>query len=55
MVIWWVPAGTHPDVTDALARLRRLAEHGPTAEAFTFKQSFPPPGERDEAEPASVA
>ena len=43
MVMWWVPAGSVPDVADALDRLRRLAEAGPTAEAFTFKQSFPPP------------
>jgi heme-degrading monooxygenase HmoA len=55
MVVWWVPAGTRPDVAEALDRLRRLAELGPTAEAFTFKERFPPPGARDEAEPASVA
>jgi hypothetical protein len=43
MVMWWQPAGTLPDVDDALARLRRLAEVGPTPEAFTFKERFPPP------------
>jgi hypothetical protein len=43
VVMWWLPAGTLPDVHDALTRLRRLAERGPTADAFTFKQSFPPP------------
>jgi hypothetical protein len=43
VVLWWQPAGTVPDVNDALARLRRLAEHGPTPEAFTFKERFPPP------------
>ena len=55
MVVWWVPAGTRPDVAAALDRLRRLTELGPTPEAFTFKERFPPPGARDEAEPASVA
>jgi Domain of unknown function (DUF3291) len=43
VVIWWLPAGTIPDVDDALGRLRRLAEHGPTPEAFTFRAPFPPP------------
>ena len=30
MVLWWVPAGSIPTVDDALARLNRLAELGPT-------------------------
>ena len=51
MVMWWVPAGTLPDVADALDRLRRLAEDGPTVDAFTFKQRFPPP---DAVEPDLV-
>ena len=43
MVMWWQPVGTIPEVPDALARLRRLTVDGPTPEAFTFKQRFPPP------------
>ena len=43
MVLWWQPEGTTPDVQDALARLQRLVDLGPTAEAFTFKERFPPP------------
>jgi hypothetical protein len=43
MVMWWQAAGTLPDVRDALARLQRLADHGPAPDAFTFKQRFPPP------------
>jgi hypothetical protein len=50
-MVWWVPAGTLPDVADALDRLRRLAEDGPTVDAFTFKQRFPPP---DAVEPDLV-
>ena len=42
-VMWWVPKGTIPDVSDALRRLERLVELGPTPEAFTFKDRFPPP------------
>jgi hypothetical protein len=44
-VMWWQPAGTIPDVRDALGRLQRLSLHGATPEAFTFKQRFPPPDE----------
>lgn len=44
IVLWWVPAGHVPDVAEGDARLRRLRENGPTAEAFTFGQSFPAPG-----------
>ena len=43
-VIWWQPAGTIPDVQDALRRLAVLAHEGPSPEAFTFKARFPPPG-----------
>ncbi len=46
-VLWWLPAGELPTVESALARLERLRELGPTAEAFTFKQRFPAPGAED--------
>jgi Domain of unknown function (DUF3291) len=48
-VMWWLPKGTIPDVTDALRRLERLAELGPTRTAFTFKDRFPPPAAVDAA------
>lgn len=41
--LWWLPAGTLPSVSDAMARLDHLARHGPTPHAFTFKQNFPSP------------
>ena len=44
LVMWWVPRGTIPSVPEALGRLQRLSADGPTPEAFTFKQRFPPPG-----------
>ena len=53
VVLWWQPAGTLPDMPEALRRLDRLATHGPTPEAFTFKQRFDPPA--DELEPALSA
>ena len=43
MVLWWHRAGTNPTIDDALGRVRLLADRGPTAEAFTFKNRFPPP------------
>lgn len=43
-VLWWIPAGTFPTVDEGLARLAHLEEHGPTPEAFTFKQRFGVPG-----------
>lgn len=51
-VLWWQPAGTIPDINDALGRLRLLTEVGPTHKAFTFKQRFAPP---DTSEPAPAA
>ena len=36
-VFWWQLAGTVPTAEDALARLDHLTTHGPTPEAFTFK------------------
>jgi hypothetical protein len=42
-VLWWVPAGHHPSVEEALARLDHLRRHGSTAHAFTFKERFPAP------------
>lgn len=42
-VLWWIPAGNRPAPQEALERLKRLRELGPTAEAFSFKTRFPPP------------
>lgn len=42
LVLWWVPVGVRPTIDDAVARLEHLAEHGPTAHAFTLKARFGP-------------
>ncbi|MBB6173965.1 hypothetical protein HNR23_004025 [Nocardiopsis mwathae] len=42
-VLWWVPAGHIPTLEEAGERLGLLRRHGPTAEAFTLKDSFGPP------------
>lgn len=41
-VLWWVEEGHRPTVEEGLARLRYLADHGPTPYAFSFKSVFPP-------------
>jgi hypothetical protein len=45
LVLWWVPLGHRPSIAEATARLERLRRHGPSPEAFTFRHSFPQPGE----------
>jgi hypothetical protein len=42
-VLWWLPAGTTPSVQEALQRLDRLTTLGPTPDAFSFRERFPPP------------
>ena len=51
LAAWWVPAGRRPTIEHALAHLELLARHGPTPEAFTLKQPFPPPARRASSEP----
>ena len=51
-VLWWQLAGTVPTAEEALARLDHLTRVGPTPDAFTFKEQFPPPNAGDEGIPA---
>lgn len=41
--LWWIVAGSLPTVDEAKRRLALLAEHGPTPDAFTFRNHFPAP------------
>ena len=41
--LWWVAAGHLPDIDEALSKLWMLERYGPSPQAFTFKQPFPPP------------
>jgi Domain of unknown function (DUF3291) len=43
LVLWWVPKGHKPTIEEAKARLETLRRKGPTAEAFSFRQAYPPP------------
>ena len=49
LVLWWVPAGHIPSVTEALDRLEVLRRSGTTPAAFTFQTPFEPvvPGPRE--------
>jgi hypothetical protein len=42
-VLWWVPAGELPSLDEAKKRLQRLRDEGPSADAFSLTQIFPPP------------
>ena len=48
IALWWVPAGVHPSIAEGREHLEWLTKNGPTQQAFTFKQSFPPPSESPE-------
>jgi hypothetical protein len=43
VVLWWVAAGHVPTVAEAEERLALLRAAGPSGDAFTFREHFPPP------------
>lgn len=44
MALWWIPAGHTPTVEEAKLKLAHLERHGPTPEAFTFREPHAPLG-----------
>ena len=50
VVLWWVPKGHRPKVSEAIDRLELLRAIGPSKEAFTFRRAFLPP---DAAHPSA--
>lgn len=42
--LWWVPDGERPGIEAALARLRYLRTHGPSARAFSLLRQYGPDG-----------
>ena len=42
-VLWWVPAGHVPNVTEAKERLDQLNKYGSGPQAFTFRDIHPAP------------
>jgi hypothetical protein len=51
-VLWWVPSGHRPTVTEAEERLGALRAQGPTRDAFTFRLPFGTPDVLDEVAPS---
>ena len=43
LALWWIAAGDIPTPMAGQQKLQHLAEHGPSPEAFTFKERFGPP------------
>jgi hypothetical protein len=43
LALWWIPAGTVPDLREGRAKLDLIARLGPTQEAFDFRTAFPAP------------
>lgn len=43
VVLWWVPSGHRPSLSEAAERLEQLRQHGPSSTAFTFGKFFRAP------------
>jgi hypothetical protein len=41
--LWWVPSGHRPTVPEAMDRVARVRELGPTQQAFTFREPYDAP------------
>jgi Domain of unknown function (DUF3291) len=46
MALWWIPEGHTPTLDEGRSKLELVTQRGPSPEAFTFKQRFPPPAPR---------
>jgi Domain of unknown function (DUF3291) len=46
VALWWVPAGHHPTLAEAVARMEQLKANGPSASAFTIQTVHPPTATR---------
>ena len=43
LVLWWVPSGHRPSISEAAERLEQLLQRGPSSTAFTFGRIFGAP------------
>jgi len=41
LVLWWIKKGHIPTLDEAQQRLETLVKHGPSRDAFTFRQPYP--------------
>ncbi len=49
-VLWWVPQGHRPGLSELQVKLDLLKTNGPCAAAFTFKKCFPKPSEQNSSQ-----
>jgi len=54
VVLWWVAKGHRPSIYEAIAKLDRLRSHGPSQEAFSFRQAYPEPDALQPARPFTL-
>ncbi len=47
-VLWWIPAGHQPGLSEAKEKLAWLRQHGESAQAFSFKKLFPADTEKQD-------
>jgi len=54
VVLWWIPSGHRPSVSEAIAKLELLRANGPTNEAFTFRHAFLAPDATSPSAPLAL-
>ena len=54
VVLWWIPKGHRPTVSEAIAKLSS-SRHGPSKDASTFRRAFLPLMQRSRAHHSSSA
>ena len=54
LVLWWIPAGHIPSLSQALSRLELLRRDGPSPLAFSFREPYDPPAEPSIPMPAGT-
>jgi hypothetical protein len=54
VVLWWIPKGHRPSITEAISKLEVLKSTGPSEEAFTFRHAYPPPDAAQERSPFDI-
>lgn len=53
LAMWWVSNGHQPTTSEAEERVLHLRTHGPSAKAFTLRETFGPPDESGTSFPRS--
>jgi hypothetical protein len=54
VVLWWVAQGHRPGIDEAIGKLNRLRQHGPSQEAFSFRQAYCAPDSQQPPRPFSL-